>query len=214
MIRVLIVDDHRVVRLGLEALLEETEDIELVGSAADGDEACRLASVLNPDVVLMDLTMPKMDGVEATRQIMANNPGTSIVVLTSFSDRERVLAALDAGATGYQLKDADTETLLKGIRTAAAGHAPLDPRVASAVLASRSQNVATTPQLTVREEEVLNLVGGGMLNKQIARKLGISESTVKSHLTRVFQTIGVQDRTQAALWVQRRNNAATGSAVS
>ncbi len=204
MIRVLIVDDHRVVRLGLEALLEETPDIELVGWAADGVEACASARALLPHVILMDLSMPRMDGVEATRLILAENPSISIVVLTSFSDRERVLAALDAGAIGYQLKDAETETLLAGIRNAAQGHAPLDPRVASEVLASRVSPVERAPQLTAREEEVLQLLARGLLNKQIARELGISESTVKSHLGRAFQTIGVQDRTQAALWWQRR----------
>ncbi len=204
MIRVLIVDDHRVVRLGLEALLDETDDLELVGWAGDGEEAVRLAAALKPDVVLMDLNMPTTDGVEATRQIVSNNAGVNIVVLTSFSDRERVLAAIDAGAIGYQLKDADTRTLLESIRNAADGHSPLDPRVATEVLASRARGSQDVTQLTDREEDVLRLVGDGLLNKQIARQLGISESTVKSHLTRVFQTIGVQDRTQAALWYQRR----------
>lgn len=205
MIRVLVVDDHRVVRLGLKALLDETSDIEVVGASADGEEACAMAMDLQPDVILMDLSMPRLDGVEATRRILEESPSISIVVLTSFSDRNRVLAALDAGATGYQLKDADTETLLAGIRHAAEGHAPLDPRVASEVLASRATVAEQTPHLTAREEEVLELLGTGLLNKQIARQLGISESTVKSHLSRVFQTIGVHDRTQAALWVQQRN---------
>lgn len=204
MIRVLVVDDHRVVRMGLKALLEETDDIDMVGWAADGEEATRMATELQPHVVLMDLSMPKMDGVEATRSIMAQHPDMSIVVLTSFSDRGRVLAALDAGAIGYQLKDAETETLLAGIRNAADGHAPLDPRVASEVLASRTPIEDERLKLTARETEVLDLLGEGMLNKQIARRLGISESTVKSHLTRIFQTIGVQDRTQAALWLERR----------
>lgn len=203
MIRVLIVDDHRVVRVGLEALLDDTADLELAGSAADGVEAVEMAAELSPDVVLMDLSMPRMDGVEATRVILAANPSINIVILTSFSDRDRVLAALDAGATGYQLKDADTDTLLNSIRNAAEGHAPLDPRVASEVLASRAGARETT-LLTDREEDVLRLVGEGLLNKQIAARLEISESTVKSHLTRIFQTIGVQDRTQAALWFQKR----------
>ncbi len=205
MIRVLVVDDHRVVRMGLKALLEETDDIDMVGWAADGEEATRMAMELQPHVVLMDLSMPKMDGVEATRSIKAQNPDMSIVVLTSFSDRGRVLAALDAGAIGYQLKDAETESLLDGIRNAANGHAPLDPRVATEVLASRTAVEDEGLKLTARETEVLDLLGEGMLNKQIARRLGISESTVKSHLTRIFQTIGVQDRTQAALWLERRS---------
>ena len=206
MIRVLVVDDHRVVRLGLEALLEETDDLELVGRAADGIEAQRLAAELKPDVILMDLSMPRMDGVEATRRIRAADPDVNIVVLTSFSDRDRVLAAIDAGAIGYQLKDSDTETLLHSIRNAAQGHAPLDPRVASKVLASRAEGSKGEAQLTDREEDVLRLLGGGLLNKQIAIQLGISESTVKSHLTRIFQSIGVHDRTQAALWYQKRLN--------
>lgn len=207
-IRVLVVDDHRVVRLGLEALLEETADVEIVGAAADGIEACALADEHQPDVILMDLAMPRMDGVQATQQIHAAHPAIAIVVLTSFSDRERVIAALDAGAIGYQLKDADTDTLLTSIRNAAKGHAPLDPRIATEVLASRSQRPERPagPRLTAREQEVLDLLGVGMLNKQIARRLGIAESTVKSHLTSIFQAIGVQDRTQAALWVERRSN--------
>ena len=204
MIRVLVVDDHRVVRLGLEALLHETEDMEMVGWAANGADACEIAAELKPDVILMDLSMPEMDGVEATRAILADTPDTNIVVLTSFSDRERVLAALDSGAIGYQLKDAESETLLSSIRNAAAGHAPLDPRIASEVLASRNRP-SSDAQLTAREEEVLELLGRGLLNKQIARNLGITESTVKTHLTRIFQTIGVHDRTQAALWYQSRN---------
>ena len=205
MIRVLVVDDHRVVRLGLEALFEEAADIDMVGWASDGEDASRMAQDLQPDVVLMDLSMPKMDGVEATRRIKEANPAINIVVLTSFSDRDRVLAALDAGAIGYQLKDADTETLLGSIRDAAEGHAPLDPRVATQVLASRSSVASDSPRLTSREQQVLGALGKGMLNKQIGRELGISESTVKSHLTRIFQTIGVQDRTQAALWLQKRS---------
>lgn len=206
MIRVLIVDDHRVVRLGLEALIQETKDLEMVGWAANGLDAITMAEELRPDVILMDLSMPGMDGVDATKAILDQNSEINVVVLTSFSDRERVLAALDAGATGYQLKDAETVTLLDGIRNAAAGHAPLDPRVATEVLASRAATTSSVPHLTAREEQVLQLVGRGLINKQIARELNISESTVKTHLTNVFQTIGVQDRTQAALWVQRRDS--------
>lgn len=190
--------------MGLEALLDEAEDLTFVGSAANGAEACELAAELEPDVVLMDLNMPLMDGVEATTKILAQNPAIRIVVLTSFSDRDRVFAALDAGATGYQLKDADTHTLLNGIRSAADGHAPLDPRVATELLASR-EPTRETVHLTEREEDVLRLVGQGLLNKQIAARLTISESTVKSHLTNIFQRIGVTDRTQAALWAQSRD---------
>lgn len=204
MTRVLIVDDHRVVRVGLEALIEATDDLTVVGAAADGAEACELAIELEPDVVLMDLTMPVMDGVQATQQILQHNPSIRIVVLTSFSDRDRVLAAIDAGASGYQLKDADSDILLASIRNAAEGQAPFDPRVTREVLMSRSAPPNDAPELTQREQEVLQLLGGGMLNKQIARRLGIAESTVKSHLTNIFQRIGVTDRTQAALWAQQR----------
>lgn len=201
MIRVLVVDDHRVVRAGLETLLDVVADIELVGSAADGAQAIELAGTLRPDVVLMDLSMPVMDGVEATRRIMAAHPQTHIVVLTSFADQRRVIDAIDAGANGYILKDADSQTLLDAIRAAADGGVPLDPRVAPALLAQRraQRNV----DLTDRELEVLRLVGQGLLNKQIARRLDISEKTVKTHLTSVFRRIGVTDRTQAALWAER-----------
>ena len=204
MTRVLIVDDHRVVRMGLEALIEATDDLTVVGAAADGAQACALAVEVEPDVVLMDLAMPVMDGVQATQRILEQNPSIRIVVLTSFSDRDRVLAAIDAGASGYQLKDADTEILLASIRNAAAGQAPFDPRVTREVLLSRTAPPSDAPELTQREQEVLQLLGGGMLNKQIARRLGIAESTVKSHLTNIFQRIGVTDRTQAALLAQQQ----------
>lgn len=203
-IDLLIVDDHRVVRMGLEALLQETADINVVAAAANGAEACELAKRLQPHVVLMDLNMAVMDGVEATTRILQDNPNIRIVVLTSFSDPDRVSAALDAGAIGYQLKDAEPETLLSGIRAAAEGHSPLDPRVAKQLLTSRSALDQQKQLLTEREEDVLDLVSEGLLNKQIAARLGISESTVKTHLTNIYQRIGVTDRTQAALWAQKR----------
>jgi DNA-binding NarL/FixJ family response regulator len=200
-IRVLIADDHALVRAGLEQLLESTKDIAVVATAADGERAATLAQEHHPDVVLMDLSMPGVGGIEATRRIRAAEPAVHVVVLTSFSDRERILEAVDAGALGYLLKDAEPDELLRGIRAAARGEAPLAPKAALALITER----AGPPEglsLTAREREVLSLVGKGLPNKVIARELSISEKTVKAHLTTVFQRIGVSDRTQAALWAQ------------
>jgi len=200
--KVLVADDHSLVREGLTKLLAGVPDIELVGAAANGAEAVALATSAEPDVVLMDLSMPGMDGIEATRQIVEAQPGTKVVVLTSFCDRERIFGALDAGAVGYLLKDADPDELLRGIRAAARGESPLAAKVASALILARA-SATPSPELTCREREVLVLLATGMANKHIARRLGISEKTVKAHLTNVFSTIGVSDRTQAALWAQR-----------
>jgi DNA-binding NarL/FixJ family response regulator len=202
MIGVLVVDDHPVLRAGLAQLLKQAEGIELVGLAADGAEGVELALTTRPDVVLMDLQMPGLDGVEASSRILSACEGTRVVVLTSFSDRERILDALDAGATGYLLKDAAPDELLRGIRAAAAGEAPLAPRAATELLAER-RDVRPATELTPREREVLVMVAEGLPNKLIARRLEISEKTVKAHLTRVFERIGVTDRTQAALWAER-----------
>jgi DNA-binding NarL/FixJ family response regulator len=202
MIRVLLADDHAVVRSGLTQLLATVEDVEVIGAAADGAEAVDLALTKRPDVVLMDLSMPVMDGIEAIRRVRGSDPGARIVVLTSFSDRERILDALDAGAIGYLLKDAEPDELIRGVRAAAAGEAPLAPKAASAVLTARADQ-RPLAELTPREREVLGLLARGKANKQIARELGISEKTVKAHLTRVFEAIGVSDRTAAALWAQR-----------
>ena len=201
MTTVLLVDDHRMVRTGLAALLETAEGIEVVGQAADGEEAVRLAVQTRPDVVLMDLSMPVVDGVEATRRVLAELPDTKIVVLTSFSDRERVAEALRAGAVGYLLKDCEPDELRSAIRAAAAGHVPLDPRVARVLLPAAAGG-RPEDALSPREQEVLRLVAEGRANKQIGRALGISERTVKSHLGSVFRQIGVTDRTSAALWAR------------
>jgi DNA-binding NarL/FixJ family response regulator len=198
---VLIADDHAVVRTGLRQVLETADDIELVGEAADGAEAVQLCREREPQVVLMDLSMPVLDGIEATRLATAADASVRVVVLTSFSDRERILQALDAGAVGYLLKDADHEELLSGVRAAARGESPLAPKAATAILQARSERQPGT-ELTEREREILALVGDGLPNKLIARKLGISEKTVKAHLTNVFRQIGVFDRTQAALWAK------------
>jgi DNA-binding NarL/FixJ family response regulator len=202
MIRVVLVDDHAVVRSGLAQLLSGTDDIEVVGQAAEGADAIEVVRRTRPDVVVMDLQMPGMDGVEATRRIVAEQVGGEVLVLTSYSDNARIVAALDAGAAGYLLKDADPEEVLDGVRAVSRGESPLHPRVARQILSARG---APPPevQLTPREAEVLELVRDGLANKQIARRLGISERTVKAHLTSVFQRIGVADRTQAALWAER-----------
>jgi DNA-binding NarL/FixJ family response regulator len=203
MIKVLLADDHEVVRIGIGQFLLNYPDIQLVASVGSGGEAVTACAEHNPDVVLMDLVMPGVDGVEATRQILTLGLGTRVIVLTSFSDRERILDAIDAGATGYMLKDSEPEELLRGIRAAARGESPLSPRAAQAIVAAR-QTTRTPSDLTPRETEVLVLLARGMPNKEIARTLGISEKTVKAHLTNVFQRIGVSDRTQAALWAERR----------
>ena len=202
MIRVVVADDHAVVRAGLEQVIETADDVELVGTAANGAEALEICRRERPDVVLMDLSMPELDGVAATRQLSAAHPEIRVVVLTSFSDRERILDALDAGATGYLLKDAEPAELLAGVRAASRGESPLAPRAASAVLRARTERRAAD-ELSERELDVLALVGAGVPNKLIARRLEISEKTVKNHLTSIFRALGVDDRTQAALWAQR-----------
>lgn len=203
MISVVIADDHGVIRDGLGRLLAAFADIELVGVAADGEEAVARCLETSPDVVLMDLHMPRLDGIEATRRITAELPGTAVLILTSFSDQDRILGALEAGASGYLLKDAASEDVADGIRAAARGESPLDPRAARTIL-----NARTAPDpfaaLSQREREVLELLVEGLPNKLMARRLEISEKTVKSHLTRIFREIGVTDRTQAALWAERR----------
>ena len=202
MIRVLIADDHGVVRDGLGRLVEALDDFELVGAANDGEEAVERARELSPDVVLMDLDMPRLDGIEATRRIVEELPETTVLVLTSFSDRPRILGAIEAGAAGYLLKDASSEEVTDGIRTAARGESPLDPRAARTVLDARAEPDPLAA-FSARELEVLTLLAEGLPNKLIARRLEISEKTVKAHLTRIFREIGVSDRTQAALWAER-----------
>jgi len=201
MTSVLVVDDHAMVRSGLVVLIDGTADLEVVGEAADGEQAVELAIEKQPDVVLMDLSMPVMDGVEATRALLTERPDSIVVVLTSFSDQARVSEALKAGAVGYMLKDCDPRDLLAAIRSASEGHAPLDPRVARALLPTAT-TASPADGLSTREREVLRLVAQGLANKQVGTRLGISERTVKAHLGRVFREIGVSDRTSAALWAQ------------
>jgi len=203
MIRVLIADDHAIVRTGLAQLLATTTDLRTVGEAANGDQAIGLAAQLRPDVVLMDLSMPGLDGVAATARILADNPDAHVLVLTSFSDHARILDALYAGAEGYLLKHSEPETILAGVRQIVAGGSPLDPKAARVLLTSQRDS-GHGVNLTDRERQVLRMVGDGLPNKTIARRLGISERTVKAHLTRVYQQLGVTARTEAALWAQRR----------
>ena len=203
MIRVVIVDDHAVVRGGLQQLLDGSAEVEVVGTAEDGREAVDVVRRTPPDVVLLDRQRPGGDGVSATRQIVSEQLA-DVLVLTSFSDRERIVAALDAGAVGYLLKDAEPEDILTGLQAVARGESPIDPKAARELLGSR-RAPATSVSLTPRETEVLSLVRDGLANKQIGRRLGISERTVKAHLTSIFATIGVTDRTQAAIWAERHH---------
>lgn len=199
-IRVLIVDDHALIRAGLAALLEGSADIEVVGEAGDGAEAVEVSRATEPDVILMDLSMPVMDGIAATRRVLAERPQAQVLVLTSFSERTRVRDALAAGAIGYLLKDTPPQEVLAGIRAAMRQGSPLDPRVARTLLVDGP--ALPGGQLSRREREVLRLVARGLPNKQVGRALGITERTVKVHLGNVFRRIGVQDRTSAALWAR------------
>lgn len=216
-IRVVVVDDHEVVRAGLRMLLGREPGIEVVGEAADGSAAQDAVALTAPDVVLMDLSMPGMDGVEATSLMTAGHPLVRVVVLTTFADRGHVTAAIDAGAVGFMLKDADPGALAEAVRSAARGEAPLDPRAALALIdrrrdpadpggggSERGPSASGSPTLTAREWEVLALIGEGLSNRLIARRLGIAEKTVKAHLTSIFSQIGVTDRVQAALWWSRQ----------
>jgi DNA-binding NarL/FixJ family response regulator len=204
-IRVLVVDDHALVRRGLSDLLSTADGIEVVGSLADGLLAQAAVTELEPDIVLMDLSMPGLDGIDATRAVLGVRPATKVIMLTSFSENARIMAALDAGAVGYLLKDAEPEDIIRALRDAVAGGVPLSPKAARALLPSNRLSGSTgVDSLTPREREVLSLVAVGLPNKSIARKLTISEKTVKAHLTHVFTILGVSDRTSAALWAQRK----------
>ena len=198
--RVLLVDDHALVRSGLRAVLGTTDDCEVVGEAATGEEAVALVPTLRPDVVVMDLSMPGAGGVEATRQVRAVSPSTRVLVLTTFSDDHRVRAALAAGATGYLLKDAAPDDVVTAVRAAARDEAPIDPRVARALLPGAPTDRG--PELPPRERDVLVRIARGLSNRQIATELGIAERTVKVHVGSLFRRIGVADRTSAALWAR------------
>jgi NarL family two-component system response regulator LiaR len=204
-IRVLVVDDHAVVREGLRAFLELQDSIEVVGEAGDGHEAVEQATRLVPDVVLMDLVMPRLDGLEAMRALRASLPGVRVIVLTSFLDDAMLLPALRAGAAGYLLKNAQPHEIARAVRAAHAGEALLDPVVAARVVEALAAEGREEPidRLTPREREVVILIGRGFPNKLIARELGLSEKTVKAHVGRVLAKLGVTDRTQAAVLAVR-----------
>ena len=203
MITILIVDDHFAVRDGLTRLLHTTDDLRCVGTATGGDQAVRMAADLRPDVVLMDLSMPGTDGVTATRRLLAQNPGTHVLVLTSYADQRWIVDAINAGAEGYLLKHSEPETILAAIRDITVGRSPLDPRAARVLIDTRRH---TTPaaNLSTREREVLRMVVEGSSNKTIADRLDITERTVKTHLTTIYQKLGVTDRQQAILWAQQQ----------
>ncbi len=194
-IRVLIADDHPVVRAGLQGMLASQPDFELVGEAATGKEAVTLAAQLRPDVVLMDLRMAEMDGAAATAQIQTQQPKTPVLVLTTYDTNADILRAIDAGATGYLLKDTPRDELFAAIRSVAQGKAVLAPTVATRLL--RQRQTPAGEALSARELEVLSLVARGASNKEIARSLHLSEATVKSHLIHLFGKLGVTDRTAA-----------------
>jgi len=200
-IRVLIVDDQPVVRQGLRAFLELQEGLEIVGEAVDGEEAVEAASHLRPDVVLMDLVMPRLDGVAAMRILRERVPGARVIVLTSFLDDDKLLPALRAGAAGYLLKNAQPQELVRAVRAAHAGQALLDPVVAARLVDTLAATGDEDPleRLTQRERQVLMLIGEGYTNKRIAQHLFVSEKTVKSHVGHVLAKLGVSDRTQAAV---------------
>jgi NarL family two-component system response regulator LiaR len=206
-IRVLIVDDHAVVREGLRAFLGLQDGIEIVGEAADGMEAVEEALRARPDVVLMDLVMPRRDGVAAMRELRRQVPDARVIVLTSFVDDERVLPAIQAGAAGYLLKNAEPVQLARAVREAYEGRAIIDPTVAARLVGALSDGAPTLAQgedLTQRERQVLELIAGGRSNKRIAFELGISEKTVKTHVGHVLGKLGVDDRTQAAMLAVRQ----------
>ena len=211
-IRVLLVDDHAVVREGLRTYLELQDGIEVVGEAADGAEGVAAAERLQPDVILMDLVMPRLDGVGAMRELRVRLPAARVIVLTSFTDDAKLLPAVQAGAAGYLLKNAQPGEIARAVRAAAAGEALLDPGVAARLLDSIAQPAGEAPgtALTPREREVLGLIGRGFSNKRIALELGIAEKTVKTHVGHVLAKLGVPDRTSAALHAVRSGLVADG----
>lgn len=205
MIRVVIADDHAVVRRGLRTYLELQDDVEVVAEAADGAEAVAAAKRHEPDVVLLDLAMPRLDGVAALRALRDRAPGARVIVLTSFGEDDRLFEALRSGAAGFLLKDTEPGDLVRAIRTAHAGHAPLSPAVATRVVGALADG--TRPRaldlLTPRELDVLRLIARGRSNKRIALELGVAEKTVKTHVGHLLAKLDLSDRTQAALYAVR-----------
>ena len=204
-IGVLIVDDHTVVRQGLRSFLELQEDIEVVGEAANGQEAIDQTNLLLPDVVLMDLVMPEIDGIEATRRIKAVSPSTQVIVLTSFSDNDQVFPAIKAGALSYLLKNVSPGDLVRAIQAAFRGEAQLDPEIAKKLMeeVSAESKRPTAEELTERELGVLQLIARGHSNRAIGEELVISEKTVKTHVSNILSKLHLADRTQAAIYALR-----------
>lgn len=201
--RVLIVDDHAVVRRGLRAFLELQPDIDVVGEAANGATAEQISAILRPDLVLMDLVMPGSDGIATIRRLRAAHPETAILVLTSYVDDVHIFAALEAGASGYLLKDVQPDDLVRAIRQVRKGEPALHPKVASRLVQHTAQP-SSFADFTPRQRDVLRLLAEGFANKEIARRLSVSEKTVKTHVSNILQKLGVADRTQAALLAVRR----------
>ncbi|WP_030276617.1 response regulator [Streptomyces sp. NRRL B-24484] len=209
MIRVLLVDDHQVVRRGLRTFLEVQDDIEVVGEAADGGEGAALAQQLDPDVVLMDLKMPGVDGIEALKILRDQGNRAKVLIVTSFTEHRTVVPALRAGAAGYVYKDVDPEALAGAIRSVHAGHVLLQPELAEALLSDDGPRPAQGRggTLTDREREVLGHIADGRSNREIARALHLSEKTVKTHVSNILMKLDLADRTQAALWAVRNAEA-------
>lgn len=206
-VKILIADDHHVVRRGLVFFLRTQEQFKVVGEAGNGKEAVELARTLNPDIILMDLIMPEMDGIEATKIIKKESPTIKIMMLTSFSDQEHVIPAIEAGASGYQLKDIEPDELVKSIKRIIDGESQLHPKATSLVLKHLSSNNRQErkpfDELTRREREVLKEIASGKSNKEIAASLYITEKTVKTHVSNILAKLEVADRTQAALYAVR-----------
>lgn len=203
MIRVLIADDHHVVRRGLLFFLKTQKDMDVVGEATNGKEAVELAAKLKPDMVLMDLVMPIMDGIQATKKIKAQHPQIQVLMLTSFSDRDHVIPAIEAGAAGYQLKDIEPDDLVESIRKLMRGENTLHPQATSQLMKVREPHIEPPHRLyplTPREQDVLSELTKGKSNKEIASSLFVTEKTVKTHISNIFSKLLVQDRTQAALY--------------
>jgi two-component system, NarL family, response regulator LiaR len=203
-ISVLVADDHPVVRQGLRTFLELQEDIELSGEAGDGFEAVARAEELLPDVVLMDLVMPELDGIEAIRRIRSTSPATKVIVLTTFAEDDKLFPAIKAGAAGYLLKDVEPRELAEAIRRVHRGEALLHPKVAGRLMREFAEESDMEEALTERELDVLRLIARGLPNKEIARELVVSEKTVKTHVSNILAKLHLADRTQAALYAVRR----------